>query len=173
MLKVELSVLPYTPPGAKSQWAVWNSQNSQQLELESNRILLGNDDVHYVLLFWLLCSRMFEYIALRFESTLLDFELMEKVKSSLLSHCCFSFFWLCWAMYLMYVSIGFIYHLWAVDTYPCIRYGICLLSSFLEQPDIFRAGSLMIATRMLSTLCIHGCVYTGLMLLCAYMRYRL
>ena len=51
MLKVELSVLPYTPPGAKSQWAVWNSQNSQQLELESNRILLGNDDVHYVLLF--------------------------------------------------------------------------------------------------------------------------
>jgi len=35
---------------------------------------------------------MFEYIALRFESTLLDFELMEKVKSSLLSHCCFSFF---------------------------------------------------------------------------------
>ena len=51
MLQVELSVLPYTPPGAKSQWAVWNSQNSQQLELDSNRILLGNDDVHYVLLF--------------------------------------------------------------------------------------------------------------------------
>jgi hypothetical protein len=118
-------------------------------------------------------SRMFEYIALRFESTLLDFELMEKVKSSLLSHCWFSLFWLCWAMYLMYVSIVFIYHLWSVDTYPGISYGICLLSSFLEQPDIFRAGSLMIATSMLSTLCIHGCVYTGLMLLCAYMRYRL
>jgi hypothetical protein len=51
MLQVELSVLPYTPPGAKSQWSVWNSQNSEHLELESNRILLGNDDVHYVLLF--------------------------------------------------------------------------------------------------------------------------
>ena len=51
MLQVELSVLPYTPLGAKSQWAVWNSQNSQQLEPVSNWILLGNDDVHYVLLF--------------------------------------------------------------------------------------------------------------------------
>jgi hypothetical protein len=83
MLQIELSVLPYTPPGAKSQWAVWNSQNSQQLEVESNRTLLGNDDVHYVLLFRLLRNRMFRYIALRFDSTLLDFELMEKKSSHL------------------------------------------------------------------------------------------
>ena len=56
---------------------------------------------------------------------------------------------------------------------------VCLLRSFLEQPDIVRArishvsGSLMIGTRRLLTLCIHGCVYTELMLLCVYMRYRL
>jgi hypothetical protein len=51
MLQVELSVLLYTPPGAKSQWAVWNSKNLPHAETESHRIVLGNDDVHYVLLF--------------------------------------------------------------------------------------------------------------------------
>jgi len=51
MSQVELSVLPYTPPGAKSQWAAWNSQNLQRVEPESNRIVFGNDDVRYVLMF--------------------------------------------------------------------------------------------------------------------------
>ena len=51
MLQLDLVVIPYTPPGAKSQWAIWNSQRSEQSQFSQHRILLGNDDVHYVLLF--------------------------------------------------------------------------------------------------------------------------
>ena len=51
MLQIQLSVLPYTPPGSLSQRAAWNSQNVLHAKTESNRIVFGNDDVQYVLLF--------------------------------------------------------------------------------------------------------------------------
>jgi hypothetical protein len=51
MLQLDLVVVPYTPPGSASQWVPWWSQHSSQEQINQNRIVLGNDDVHYVLLF--------------------------------------------------------------------------------------------------------------------------
>ena len=51
MLQLDLRVVPYTPPRAASQWVPWWSQHSSQDQLNHNRIVLGNADVHYVLLF--------------------------------------------------------------------------------------------------------------------------
>ena len=51
MLQLELVVAPYTPDGSDSQWSVWNSQSLLRSGRDAPRILLGNDDVHYVLLF--------------------------------------------------------------------------------------------------------------------------
>jgi hypothetical protein len=51
MLQLELVVVPYTPDGSDSQWSVWNSQSLLHSGRDAPRILLGNDDVHYVLLF--------------------------------------------------------------------------------------------------------------------------
>ena len=51
MLQLDLVVVPYTPPGSTSQWMPWWSQHSSQEQSNHNRIVLGNDDVHYVLLF--------------------------------------------------------------------------------------------------------------------------
>ena len=55
MLQLELVVVPYTPVGSDSPWSVWNSQSLLHSARDAPRILLGNDDVHYVLLF-LTCS---------------------------------------------------------------------------------------------------------------------
>ena len=51
MLQLDLVVVPYTPAGSASQWVPWWSQHSSQEPVNNNRIVLGNDDVHYVLLF--------------------------------------------------------------------------------------------------------------------------
>jgi hypothetical protein len=51
MLQLDLVVVPYTPPRAVSQWVPWWSQHSSKEQLNHNRIVLGNDDVYYVLLF--------------------------------------------------------------------------------------------------------------------------
>jgi hypothetical protein len=51
MLQLDLVVIPYTPPGSASQWAIWNSQSTERDQFSPHRILLGNDDVHYVLVF--------------------------------------------------------------------------------------------------------------------------
>jgi hypothetical protein len=50
MLQLDLVVVPYTPAGSASQWVPWWSQHSSQEPVNNNRIVLGNDDVHYVLL---------------------------------------------------------------------------------------------------------------------------
>ena len=51
MLQLDLVVVPYTPAGSASQWVPRWSQHSSQEPVNNNRIGLGNDDVHYVLLF--------------------------------------------------------------------------------------------------------------------------
>jgi len=51
MLQLDLVVVPYTPAGSASQWVPWWSQHSSQDPVNNNRIVLGNDEVHYVLLF--------------------------------------------------------------------------------------------------------------------------
>ena len=61
------------------------------------------------------------------------------------SHLCWAIvaflFWLCWAMYLMYVGIVLIYHLWSVDTFPDISYGVCWRKrTCLFVTFIFRAA---------------------------------
>ena len=121
---------------------------------------------------------MFEYIALRFDSTLHDFELMEKIMSSLLSHCCLSLFDFaepCTSC-MMASFCSTIYDpltLFLISAMAFVEENelVCLLRSFLEQPDIFRvrvshvSGSLMIGTRRLLTLCLFVGHYLCMLLL--------
>ena len=51
MLQLDLVVAPYTPVSSDSPWSVWNSQSLLHSARDAPRILLGDDDVHYVLLF--------------------------------------------------------------------------------------------------------------------------
>lgn len=48
-LDLDVVVLTYTPAGSDSQWVPWRSQ-VEVANAEQMRILLGNDDVHYVLI---------------------------------------------------------------------------------------------------------------------------